>query len=142
MITLAAFLLGAELQASRPRTGATRPSPAAPRPTAEWLTGLWVQQDKPGSTDLTACASWSALFYRGDNSFSHGSREGFWTLQGRQVIETSRPVAELTPEQVAAATKSARVVARLGPDRMRQTSPGGRSVLFARCPRPETPVAR
>lgn len=142
MITLAAFLLGAEIQAVRPRARTARPSLAASQPTAEWLTGLWAQQNKRGSTDLAACASWSALFYRGDNSFSHGEREGFWMLQGRRVIETERPPAGLTAEELATATKGARVVARLGPDRMRLTLTGGKSILFARCPRPETPVAR
>ena len=141
MITLAALLLAAQPQPAKPRARPAAARPVAAKPDAEWLTGLWAEQTKPGVTNLEICATWDALFYRGDSSFTHGEREGYWQLQGSRIVETDQPAAELPPEDLAAAIKQARLVARLGPDRMRQSAPGGKSITFARCPKPETPVA-
>ena len=142
MITLAALLLAAQPQPAKPRARPAAARPVAAKPDAEWLTGLWAEQTKPGVTNLDICATWDALFYRGDNSFTHGEREGYWQLQGTRILETDQPPAELTAEELAAAIKKARLVTRLGPDRMRQSVPGSKPTTFARCPKPETPVAR
>lgn len=142
MITLAALLLAAQPQPAKPRARPVTPRPIAAKPDAEWLTGLWAEQRKPGVINLDICATWEALFYRGDSSFTHGEREGYWQLQGARILETDQPAAELTADELAAAIKQARLVTRLGPDRMRQSVPGGRPTTFARCPKPETPSAR
>jgi hypothetical protein len=128
MIALAALFVAAQ--------------PVAAKPSAEWLSGLWVEQKKAGSQDLEKCASWDALFYRGDNTFGHGEREGYWLLRGNKVYQFDRlPDGEAEEEVLAAATDGGAVVVRLGRDRMRKLLPGGKSVTFLRCPKPETPVA-
>ena len=117
-------------------------APAVPaKPDAEWLTGLWVEQKKPGSQSLDECASWAALFYRADGTFAHGEREGSWELSGSRLIEQpSSAHSNDDPSLSPAGSTTVYAVARLGRDRMRRTSPDGKVATLLRCPKPETPV--
>ncbi|WP_205480987.1 hypothetical protein [Sphingomonas arenae] len=127
MIAVAALLLAAQPQAAKPST--------------EWLTGLWVEQADPKRRSLDGCASWSALFYRADSTFSHGDREGYWVLRDNRVYELDRSPDRVPVDELLSASEDSAQVVRLAADRMRKVLPGGKSVTFLRCPKPETPVA-
>lgn len=115
---------------------------AAAKPSAEWLTGLWVEQKKPGLESLDECASWSALFYRADSTFAEGQREGFWVLRGSRIYELDESPDTVPVDELLSSAEDSTEVVRLGPDRMRKRRPGGSSATFVRCPKPETPSAR
>jgi hypothetical protein len=148
MIILTALMLAAQ-PAPRPRAPVAVRRPAATfaaRPTADWLSGLWVSDAKKGA-EMEGCADWTAVFYQSDGHLVSGELAGRWKLVGdrvhRQKISFNDRAAEGGGDEgvIEGPEEIARIV-RLSDDRFREIGADGKATLYLRCPKPETPVAR
>lgn len=143
MITLAALLLAPQPQPAKPRTRSAAARPVAAKPSAEWLKGLWVEHKGSGRPDLSGCASWSALFYRADGTFTHDLHEGVWELKGDKLTQTYFVAESMSDPSLSPwSTPTTSRITRLGRDRMSKAAGKEAARIFARCPKPETPSAR
>ena len=107
---------------------------ARPRPTADWIVGVWLEQPT-GERDLLACNSGVPVVYRRDGTFGSWEWDGVWRLDRDRLIVTATVDNEMVPpEQVPIGKPSVSRVERLGDNEMAETHSNGQRVTLLRCP--------